>query len=291
MLSSEFVGTISCNFNGFEGRLKRGDFHVVQLEESPIDVCELPNGNLLVAIDNNTLKIYDKNFAISNVKTIDKKPNSLATNFEDTIFIHCTDNSILMMDLELNMIQTMFLNENEDLSFVRNYIYFHNHLIYICEKNENFITRLSYKNGLKLHSRFYFDISPNQIQIIDNVACVSFSDSLEREYLNFYEITSFQLLESYSYPKTLFAKSAKDGKLRFRDNKVEILSICAQDKIFFVLFKCGKKIDCYNKNGKKGETINLHANKTSNTKSFLKTYQKNFMLMHVFENDLFVYKI
>jgi hypothetical protein len=245
----------------------------------------------LVAFNNHHLVVYDKNLVICNIKTLEKQPNSVATNFEDKIFMFLTDNSVLMTDLELNIIQSIFLNESIELSVYRNYIYFHNHLIYICQKNENSIARLSYKNGLKLHSRIYFDFSPKEIQIVDNVACVSFIDALGREYLNFYDLTSFHLIDSNLYPKTLFAKSSTDGKLSLKDNHEEILSICTQDSMFFVLFKGGKKIDCFSKKGKKCDSINLNANKTSKTESFLRSYQKNFILMHVFENDLFVYKI
>ena len=283
------VGTILCNFLGFEGKLRQGDYQAIQLEDFPIDACELSNGNLLLAFEKNCLKIYDLNFVLNKQKFIDKQPNSLTTNFAEKIFVFCTDNTILMMDLQLREQERFCLNtisKNKSLFIVRNYIHFNSDLLYICEKEENCITRLSYKSGFKCHSKFYFDYSPIQIQIANDLACVSFVDELNKEYLNFYDLTNFQRKCSYLYSKS---QNTKDGNIFFGNNKRIILSLCAHDSSFFVLCKCGKSVDCYNKEGLKGDTIRLDANKSSRTEAFMKVY-RNHCLMHVFDKVLMFFK-
>lgn len=177
-------------------RLRSKTYKTIYLNVSASDVCELPNGNLLVSSYNNSnITIYDKNFKL--IRVVDRingqsfNPLSAATNDIDKVYIsHCQNNRIIMTDIDLNFIKYSTISTN-DFGDPYGICYF-NSFVYVCDYRNRRIHK--FNSQLEQHVSYVIDIDPRQIQIIGNLACIRNS----RISIGFYDLKTFQFKHKYT---------------------------------------------------------------------------------------------
>jgi hypothetical protein len=232
-VSSDLIGTLSCNFKGIRGKMKLGIYESMNIGFNPSDMCQLPNGNIIFAnYKRNNMSVFDTN--INFVKNIDKltnhyniEPFSITTNNVDKIYI-CEYNYVTMTDLGFNY-QKKFGTSKIELEDPR-YILFHDEFLYVCDCSSMRIQKLSAE--LTLKATFLLDIKPRQMKIIDKIACIrSLHDGLY-----FYDLVNFQLKMKYGQTNGF---------------------ILIHDYLFFQFRRETMEMDCFDKNGVWIESINL----------------------------------
>jgi hypothetical protein len=248
-----------------KGRLKLRKFQSVDLEYELTDFCVLPNDKLVTAnYYNNSLCIYDENFIlIENITTINNskiEPFSVTTNNIDRIYI-CDDTNILMTDLEFK-----FVSKFSDEVELKNphYILFYNEFLYVCYLDNNCIVKFHF--DLKINTKYYLEIKPYQMTIINNLACVV--PSKDQEFFYFYDLVDFRV--KYKYPRRKFT--------------------IIYDNNFFALNE--EKIDSYDKTGTLLDSISLDCLKDDKLKlatcPVLAVSNNNKLFISLYKNKLFI---
>lgn len=179
-------------FGKFKNRIRSKRYRIIDLNVEATDVCLLPNGYLLViSKDNKNITILNKDY--KQIRLIDKinnqpiYPSSACTNNIDRIYISDSLNDrLIMCDLDFNFIKYSNIVNSTTLRYPFG-LCFKNDFIYVC----GYKRIHKFNSNLEQHTFFQVDIHPWQIQIINNIACIS-SNSI-----SFYDLQTFNLLIKY----------------------------------------------------------------------------------------------
>ncbi len=254
-----------------KGRLKSRKFQSVDRENEFEGVCVTPNDKL-VFTKSESLCIYDENFnLIENITTINNsniEPLSVATNNIDRIYI-CDINGnprILMTDLEFKFMSQHYDEDNIYELFFN--IVFHNEFLYACNFGERCIVK--FDSDLKLHTKYNMEIEPEQIAIINNLACII--PYRDNEFFYFYDLVDFKI--KCKYPN-------------IRSNMTIV-----NDNNFFALNINEAKIDCYDQHGTYFDSISIDYFKDDklelSSSPFLACNKNNTLYIKLYKNKLFV---
>lgn len=259
----ECIGTLDCNFNGLQGNIRSGIYETIDLVEDSNDFCILPNDNFLLTnfFTTKTLRVYDENFVfiknVTKINNIDIFPFSVETNKINRIYINDYGRHIIMTDLNFNYLG----HYGPDKLKTAYYMLFHKNLLYICDYGDQCIVVLD--SILNLRLKYYLDIKPIQIQILNNLACVV--PQKEDNFMYFYDLDNFTV--KYKYDK------------------------CPRIVVHQDKFYCLKEsqIKCYDKTGLLTDTIFLGRVKGCNNSDtpFMKIKEDKLFIKR-FESQLFV---
>jgi hypothetical protein len=165
-----------------------------KLSKESFQVCPLRNDRLLFLMTDGSIRTHDKHLnLIQCVTQVDNKTfhfDSVTTNSIDRIyFIGCRTSHITMTDFNFNLIRRVNLMSPNDITFYNNHLY-------VCDGSPmvSYIVKLT--ADLALVSRFKMDTIPNQIKILNNIACILTTNST----IYFYDISKsddFRLLYKY----------------------------------------------------------------------------------------------
>ncbi len=241
------------------------------MKDDPIDFCILPNENILFAnyFSSKDLTLYDENFVfMKNITKINDeviRPFSLETNKKDRIYINNFCKRIIMTDLDFNYLNEFGSNANE-LNWAL-FTLFHKEILYICDIKDKCIIKLD-SGTLKLKAKIYLDITPAQIQIVENLACITCGNSIY-----FYDIVDFNLKHKYE----------KSGRTTIHDNKF-LCTVANQTSINTLIF---------NKNGNMIDSIlfnnsNIGEN-NENSFTIIKTHTKKLFVKRG-EKKMFIFR-
>jgi hypothetical protein len=258
-IADDLIATINCNYDELKSRIILANYHTVDIQDFPSDICVLPNGNLMIVSYHRCLSIYDQSFnlikKVDEINNIKMKPHSVVTNNIDKIYINDFD-KILMTNLEFQYLNKYITHESS-LELNPSYILFHNDHLYVCDADNKCMKKLD--SDLKLCVKYVFEFQPKQLTIINNLACIiTFSDG------DFYFYDLNELKIKYQYSNSQFS-------LVYKDN-------------FFVLGGDGSCIDCYNKNGSLINSISLYA-----YNDFYETVDGDFNFITIFNDKLLIY--
>ena len=261
-ISVDQIGTIACNFTGIQGRVKLGNYKIIELRDDPNDLCILPNGNLLFSnyFTSKQLSVYDDNFVfIKNVSKINEKeinPFSVETNNKDKIYIN-NWTKIFMTDLDFNYLSEYGSNTN-DLNGPC-FMLFYDESLYVCDMDNKSILKLN--SDLKPQSRIHLNIKPIQIQVIGRLACIIPEN--KDEFFYFYDLHDLNLKHKYN----------------------RCVNSIAYENRFFCIN--GILIDCFNKDGSYADSIRFNVAFNFSTCPFMKI-KNSKLLYHRCDKKLFI---
>lgn len=184
----------SINFKKFTEKLKNFKYKTLSLPVNASDVCQLPNGKIILSsYTNNKLIILDSQYCIEKIVSFINGDYfaAISTTHDNSNRIYICDRvnkRIVLTDMKFNYIKSTRVALNYPMG-----IFYHEFHLYVCEEGNNRICRLTYD----LEEPAYFNVylSPWQIKIIGNIACIKHNNNSIR----FYDISKkFALVATYT---------------------------------------------------------------------------------------------
>ena len=204
------IGLLSFNkkcklidWQDIENQFKKPEFKTVIANAQPTDICQLPNG-FLVLCNSNSFALYDQNFKLVNkineVKGKKISARFLTTNHVDSIYFTDTlSHQVVMCDLSFNHKKSIGSKGFEKNQFNEpNGIFFHKKYerLYICDSyNKRIQVYTSSLDYLKSYA--LAETIPLEIKIVNNTACIR-SFSTYQKQLQFYNLTPFTVKFMYT---------------------------------------------------------------------------------------------
>ncbi len=222
-------------------RLGVSEFKTIITNVYPLDVCQLPNG-VLVSCNNDSFTLYNENhMLIKKIIKINGKIVSawnLTTNNEDSVYYtDPTNDQVVMCDLGFNKhLKSVGSRGSGKSQFREPYgIFFHNKKkrLYVCDSGNKLVQ--VYSAGLDYLKAYLLDISPYQIKIIKDTACVRSFSTFEKP-LYFYNLANFQV--KYTYDDHHCQISVIDNAFYQFDFKNEMLFCYDSDGILCENIEC-----------------------------------------------------
>ncbi len=207
-VEKSIIGNIEYDFENYINRINDESHEILNLDVEPKSLCELSNGNLLIASGKpKCFQLLNSKYEkIKNITKINKHsftPRYVTTDGKKSIYFTEIKNRVIQTDLEINFTKQfggVQGSSNTQLNFPCGIAYFDSS-IYICDNKNKRIQKLS--KDLVFQESFPLSFTPREIQVIKNVACIQ-----ANSFVSLYNLQPFyHKTHIFEYTAYIFASN------------------------------------------------------------------------------------